>query len=63
MRVDAMLEMFDNLGTSGNEKVKLAFPEAGTHVIACELFSKSYTDVYAKTVKFAEQVLKLEKEK
>jgi esterase/lipase len=59
VRVDAMLEMFDELGTSSEMKGKMAFPEAGNHVIACELTSKSYNEVFDQTVKFAEKILKL----
>ena len=60
VRVDAMLEMFDKLGTDSELKEKMAFPEAGNHVIACELTSKSYREVFDETVKFAEKVLKLQ---
>jgi len=60
VRVDAMLEMFDQLGTTENERVKMAFPEAGNHVIGCELTSKSYNEVLAETKKFAVDVLKIE---
>jgi pimeloyl-ACP methyl ester carboxylesterase len=60
VRVDAMLEMFDQLGTAENERVKMAFPEAGNHVIGCELTSKSYHEVLAETIKFATGILKIE---
>lgn len=60
VRVDAMLEMFDKLGTTPEMKEKMAFPNAGNHVIACELTSKSYREVFDETVKFAEKVLKLQ---
>lgn len=59
VRVDAMLEMFDQLGTAENERVKIAFPEAGNHVIGCELTSKSYNEVLAETIKFTEEILKI----
>jgi len=59
VRVDAMLEMFDQLGTAENERVKIAFPEAGNHVIGCELTSKSYNEVLIEIIKFAEDVLKI----
>ena len=59
VRVDAMLEMFDQLGTTESELVKMAFPEAGNHVIGCELTSKSYNEVLAETIKFATEVLKI----
>lgn len=57
--VDAMLDMFDELGTLPNQKVKKAFPEAGDHVIACELTSGSVEEVIAETIRFGEVVLGL----
>jgi esterase/lipase len=59
VKVSAMLKMFDHLGTSPENKVKVAFPEAGDHVIASELKSGSYKDVIAQTIKFGEEVLHL----
>ena len=59
VKVSAMLKMFDQLGTDKDLKVKKAFPEAGNHVIACELTSASYKDVVSETIKFGEEVLKL----
>ncbi len=59
VKVDAMLKMFDHLGTSAGSKVKVAFPEAGDHVIGCELKSGAFKEVLAETVKFGEEVLKL----
>ncbi|WP_346861268.1 serine aminopeptidase domain-containing protein [uncultured Draconibacterium sp.] len=60
VRVDAMLKMFDELGTVQAEKVKQAFPEAGDHVIACELTSGCVVEVIAATEKFGENILGLE---
>jgi glycerophosphoryl diester phosphodiesterase/esterase/lipase len=59
--VSAILKMFDNLGTSANKKVKKAFPEAGNHVIGCDLRSKDWENVYNQTVAFIDNVI-LEKE-
>jgi len=59
VRVDALLEMFDELGTAESKRVKMAFPEAGNHVIGCELTSKSHKEVLAETIKFATVVLGL----
>lgn len=59
VKVDAMLKMFDHLGTQSDLKVKVAFPEAGNHVIASELLSGEYKNVIAQTIKFGEEVLKL----
>ena len=59
VKVGPMLKMFENLGTSADKKVKVAFPEAGDHVIGCELKSGSYKEVAAQTIKFGEEVLNL----
>ncbi|WP_233265968.1 glycerophosphodiester phosphodiesterase family protein [Formosa sp. L2A11] len=60
--VPAILNMYDNLGTPKDKKEKVAFPEAGNHVIACDLRSKDYMNVYNKTVDFIDTVI-LEKER
>ena len=60
VKVSAMLKMFKQLGTSSDRKVKVAFPEAGDHVIACELTSGSVDEVIRETLKFGEEVLNLE---
>lgn len=59
VKVDAMLKMYEQLGTMENQKVRKAFPEAGEHVIACELTSGCLDEVIAETVKFGEDVLKM----
>jgi pimeloyl-ACP methyl ester carboxylesterase len=59
VRVDAMLEMFSELGTAENEKVKQAFPEAGKHVIGSKYKSGDWKGVETATFKFAEDVLGL----
>jgi pimeloyl-ACP methyl ester carboxylesterase len=59
VKVGAMLEMFENLGTQSNEKVKVAFPDAGDHVIACELTSGCYQQVFDETVQFSIEILNL----
>jgi alpha-beta hydrolase superfamily lysophospholipase len=59
VKVDAMLKMFDNLGTPAELKVKMAFPEAGNHVIASEITSGEYKNVIAETLKFGKEVLKM----
>ncbi len=57
VRVDAMLQMFDQLGTPPADKVKEAFPEAGDHVIASDLTSGSVDEVTSETIEFGEEVL------
>ena len=59
VKVDAMMKMFDQLGTPIERKVKMAFPEAGDHVIACELTSGSVDEVIRETISFGEEVLNL----
>ncbi len=58
-KVSAMLEMYKQLGTPAGEKTEQAFPEAGAHVIASEIISKSVGEVRDATFGFAERVLKL----
>jgi pimeloyl-ACP methyl ester carboxylesterase len=57
--VNAALKMFRQVGTPNEKKRAQAFPEAGTHVIACYLTSKSAEEVEKATYEFAEQVLKM----
>lgn len=59
VKVDAMLEMFEQLRTPPNEKEKVAFPEAGDHVIASELTSNSVGAVIRETTEFGEEILGL----
>lgn len=59
VRVDAMLNMFDQLTTPAEQKQKVAFPEAGTHVIGCSLFSKQWKDVEKASYQFAEEKMGL----
>lgn len=59
VRVDAMMKMFDQLGTAANKKQKMAFPEAGTHVIGCKLLSGAWQDVEKASFAFAEEKLGL----
>ena len=54
-----MLKMFDELGTSASQKVKKAFPDAGEHVIGCELTSGCVDEVIAATIDFGEKILDL----
>ncbi len=59
VKVDAMLKMFDELGTPENLKQKIAFPEAGAHPIGCKLFSGAWQDVETACYQFAEEKLEL----
>jgi len=59
VKVSAMLKMFEQIGTEDSEKMKMAFPEAGNHVIACELTSGCYNEVLEETIRFGSQILDL----
>ncbi|MBN1986812.1 MAG: alpha/beta fold hydrolase [Prolixibacteraceae bacterium] len=59
VKVDAMLKMFDQLGTSPERKMKVAFPDAGDHVIACELTSGNVEQVINETIQFGEEIMNL----
>ncbi len=54
--VDAMLKMFDQLGTPSELKTKQAF-NAETHVIGCGMFSKTQPEVEKACIGFAEKIL------
>ncbi|GAB2765773.1 alpha/beta hydrolase [Rhabdobacter roseus] len=57
--VKAMQEMFPQLGTSRAQKVEMAFPDTGDHVIASHFASQDYEGVEAATAQFFDQVLRL----
>ena len=51
--------MHDNLGTEENMKRLVAFPDAGTHVIANGVKSGAWQQVFNETEKFAIEVLEM----
>lgn len=57
--VAAMLAMYEALGTSAHSKRKMAFPDAGEHVIASHFTSGDLGGVYRATETFMTDVLKL----
>lgn len=59
VEVKAALRMFDELGTPVAQKMKVDFPEAEAHVIACGLLSKAIPEVRNRTFDFARQTLGL----
>jgi pimeloyl-ACP methyl ester carboxylesterase len=59
VEVKAALEMFDQVGTPESAKLAQPFPEAGSHVIACDLTTKGFGEVAIATNKFAEEILKM----
>jgi esterase/lipase len=57
--VPAMLKMYDELGSPMNLKEKIAFPNAGEHVIASSIRSKDWQSVENETDKFLSGIVKL----
>jgi esterase/lipase len=57
--VPAMLKMFDELGTPSELKLKMAFPEAGAHVISSYIRSKDWQSVEKETDKFLSDIVNL----
>lgn len=59
--VARMLEMYEQLGTATNQKRKVAFPEAGTHVICSQYHSTAaeLKKVEKETISFLEEVMLL----
>ena len=55
--VEAALEMCGELGTPEGKKRKAASPEAGAHVIGCELTSGAVEEVEEETFRFMEEVV------
>ncbi len=61
VKVSAIKEMHAQLGTAAHLQQAVAFPEARTHVIPCDLMSQSIPEVYAAVSEFATGVLGMEK--
>lgn len=57
--VPAMLKMYDQLGTSIDKKKKVAFPNAGDHVMTSYVSSKDLVSVQNETTLFLMEVLGL----
>ncbi|QHT67571.1 alpha/beta hydrolase [Rhodocytophaga rosea] len=57
--VPAMLDMYEQLGTPAALKRKVAFPEAGHHVIASYIRSKDWENVRDQTRQFMEEILQM----
>jgi pimeloyl-ACP methyl ester carboxylesterase len=57
--VAAMHPMFEQLGTSAEQKRKVAFPEAGNHVIGSYIRSSDWRGVYQATDRFMQEILNL----
>jgi esterase/lipase len=50
--VSAILWMYENLGTPPDKKIAVAFPDAGAHVIGCDLTNPNWMKVYNATSDF-----------
>ena len=59
VEVKAAIRMFSELGTPDAKKRSIAFPEAGNHVLACDLTSGAVAEVRNETFAFAEKVLEM----
>jgi pimeloyl-ACP methyl ester carboxylesterase len=55
--VEAMLKAFDELGTPAAQKRKVAFPNAGEHVIASHFTSKDLEGVFRETDIFLREIV------
>ena len=58
--IPAMLKMFDELGTPNNKKQKMAFPDAGDHVIGSYLTTSNYSQVEKVALSFLEEKLNID---
>ena len=61
VKVSAMLEMYDQLGTPNHLKRKQSFPSAGKHEIASSITSGAINELRIATFEFAEEVLGIRK--
>jgi esterase/lipase len=61
VKVSAMLEMHEQLGTSNDHKFAIAVPDAGAHVLGSAMTSKDIDGVYRAIEKFAVDDLKMAK--
>lgn len=59
VKVSAMLNMFDELGTVSEQKRKIAMPNTGDHVIGGYIKSNDYQGVEIEITKFMTDVLKM----
>jgi len=58
VRVDAMLKMFEELGTPAKDKQKVALPKTGNHVIGSSITSKDIKGVEKAMDRFIKERLK-----
>lgn len=60
VKVSAIKEMHKALSTPAEKQAAVAFPGAETHVIACDLLSKSVDEVMRAAERFAEDMMGME---
>jgi alpha-beta hydrolase superfamily lysophospholipase len=61
VKVSAMKEMFEAVGTPANLKRMVPIPEAGNHVLASPIQSNDIVSVEKETALFLEQIVQLKK--
>lgn len=61
--VDAMQDFYDAVGTPDSIKRKVAFPDAGHHVISSHIMSQDLDGVYQATTAFIDEVLQIKPKK
>lgn len=59
--VDAMLEMYDQISTPQDQKEKIAFPGAHSHMMISPMFSGQMADIQEATLNFAQRILHWER--
>jgi pimeloyl-ACP methyl ester carboxylesterase len=57
VKVDAILWMTEHLGTPADKKVTVCFPDAGAHVIGCELTNPNWMKVYDATADYLKNTI------
>ncbi|WP_114752230.1 alpha/beta hydrolase [Pleomorphovibrio marinus] len=55
--VNAMLDMYEKVSTPAGKKRKLAFPNAGDHVISSSITTDDWEKVYNESILFIEEIL------
>lgn len=56
--VEAIHDMFRQIKTANSQKRRIAYPNAGSHVICSDVTSNSYREVEKETIEFLKDVLK-----
>lgn len=51
-----MLDFFDQIGTPATSKRKIAFPNAGNHVISSHIMSADIDNIRNETFRFADEI-------